>query len=112
MKDVRKAVEAGTTALQGIHADIAHYSNALVSAHDALSALAAHGICPRSITLTDRRPVITIDQPRNSAWLRGATKSRITVNGRTRSVMAAPFHGCQLEWEIYEALGRERAAHG
>lgn len=91
----------------GLNPVCARFNNALMGAMAAIHHLSDHGCVPLEITLSDRKPVITIEPPKDSDWIRGALKSRITTNMRTRHVMAAPFHGCQVEWEISEARNVE-----
>lgn len=88
--------------MKGLNPVCARFNNALMGAMAAIHHLSDHGCVPLEITLSDRKPVITIEPPTESEWLRGAMTRRITVNRQTHTVMAAPFHGCQIEWAITE----------
>lgn len=68
--------------------------------------LGLRGCTVRRVEVGDRRPVITIDPP-GDAWIHGAMRRRETVNGATRTVMAASFHGCNVEWTVTEYRGKE-----
>lgn len=83
----------------------ARFNEQLKHAMTAVHHLSDHQAAPRSITLGGRKPVIVIDPPTDAAFIRGAMFRRERVGQVVRQVMAAPFHGCQLEWE-----GTERPA--
>lgn len=93
--------------MQTLNPGCKHFNDGLVAAMAALHVLNDHGVIVVSIELGDRRPVITICSPSDASWIRGAMKSRIHSRGITRTVMAAPFHGCQLEWTTSEARSCE-----
>ncbi len=65
----------------------------------AMLALGRAGCTPREVQITERRARIVIEPPPATSFITGALRSRQTVNGVTRTVFAAPYHGCQLEWE-------------
>lgn len=88
--------------MQPLNPVCTRFDSALKAAMAAVYHLSDHGCVPLRIELGDRRPVIQIEPPRDSTWLRGALKSRITINNTTRTVMAAPYHGCQLEWQVVD----------
>lgn len=93
--------------MQPLNPGCKHFNDGLKAAMAALHVLNDHGVMVLSIELGDRRPVITICPPGDTRWIRGAMKSRTHSRGITRTVMAAPFHGCQLEWSSSEARTRE-----
>lgn len=80
--------------------------HAIGAALSAVVHLDMHGCTVRGVEIGDRRPVIAIDPP-SDAWIHGGMHRRETVNGVTRAVMAAPFHGCQVEWVVTENRDRE-----
>lgn len=65
----------------------------------ALEQLAQRGMTPRQISLSGDRPVIVIDPPADEHWIQAAMRRRVPSAHSTRTVLAAPFHGCRLEWE-------------
>jgi len=69
----------------------------------AMYALGRAGCSPREVQITERRARIIIDPPPAGSFIAGALRSRQTFNGVTRTVFAAPYHGCQLEWEETES---------
>ncbi|WP_282258547.1 hypothetical protein [Stenotrophomonas sp. PS02301] len=77
------------------------FNDLLQTAQGAVAQLAGHGCVPRSISITGAKPLIVIDAPRDHAFLGGVQHVRRgggeMVN---RTVMAAPFHGCQIEWDV------------
>lgn len=87
----------------------------LATATSALEILRAQGIHVASVAITGRQPVLTIDRP--PTFTRGALKSRRWRVGNTPfsrgmvvRTLVAPFHGCQIEWQVSEELGEVR--HG
>lgn len=80
---------------------LARFKAQLVAVETALDKLEAHRATVRCIRLGDHRPVITIDRP-SSGFLVGAMRRRERIGARRRSVIAAPFHGVQVEWEVSE----------
>ena len=93
--------------MQQLNPGCKHFNEGLIAAMAALHVLNDHGVTVLSIELGDRRPVITICSPSDASWIRGAMKSRVHSRGITRTVRAAPFRGCQLEWATSEARTRE-----
>ncbi|GEM_PF-2691201 len=67
----------------------------------AMYALGRAGLSPREVQITERHARIVIDPPPGASFIyqAGALRSRQTINGLTRTVLVASFHGCQLEWE-------------
>lgn len=57
------------------------------------------GCTVREIEIRGRRPLVRIDPPPASCWLRGSMRRRITQHGVTRTVMVTVCHGAQVEWE-------------
>jgi len=49
------------------------------------------------VSIGRRNPVVTIESGKEP-FVRGAVKSRRTVDGITRVVVATTSHGCQIEW--------------
>lgn len=89
--------------MSSLHNPVSERFNGLLkTALDAIPLLDQHQVTVRAITCAGSKPVIEIDPPPAGAFLRGAMRRRETVNRTTRTVMAAPFHGCQVEWEISE----------
>lgn len=81
----------------------ARFNAGLKMAMTAVHLLSDRGIEPSRILIDEhgaRRPLIEIATPRDDAWLRGSAKSRVVIQGTAYIVMAAPFHGCQLEWKV------------
>ncbi|WP_368565530.1 hypothetical protein [Pseudoxanthomonas sp. UTMC 1351] len=78
------------------------FNEGLHTALIALDRLDEHGCEVRAIDIQQRRPVITIDPPPSDGFLSGSMKRRITIGRVTRTVIAAPFHGCQVEWQVSE----------
>lgn len=73
----------------------------LIAAQGAVGQLADHGCVPRSISINGGKPLIVIDPPRDHAFLVGVQHVRKGGGQMVkRTVMAAPFHGCQIEWEV------------
>ena len=85
----------------------ARFNEQLKAAMAALHHLDDHGCLVRSIRLGDQRPVITIDRPAQHAFLRGAMRRRERIGQVQRTLIAAPFHGCQVEWEVSECVARQ-----
>lgn len=82
------------------------FKGLLNTAHAAVEELALRNITPRQISLGGDRPVIQIDTPAGEPWMRGAMRLRTRSGSTLRTVMAAPFHGCRLEWEVTESRYR------
>ncbi|EMT5435817.1 hypothetical protein WMR10_001366 [Stenotrophomonas maltophilia] len=77
------------------------FDDLLKTAQGAVSQLAGHGCVPRSISITGGKPLIVIDPPRDHAFLAGVQHVRKGAGQMVqRAVMAAPFFGCQIEWEV------------
>lgn len=96
--------------MKGLNPVCQRFNTALMGAMAAIHHLSDHDCVPLEIKLSDRKPVITIEPPKQTQeWLRGAMKRRITVNRETHTVMAAPFFGCQVEWAITEVRNLEAA---
>ncbi|QHB72916.1 hypothetical protein [Stenotrophomonas sp. 364] len=80
----------------------AHVLAQLQACHMSVQELARQGLCARRVCIGERRAVILIDPPLANTFLHGAMRRRETINHVTRTVMAAPLHGCQVEWEVSE----------
>ena len=88
-------------------ADCAQFKQAM-KAHSighAVHHLKQHGCVVVGVTVhrlqPGRRPVIRIDAPPASAWLRGAMRRRVQMgDGKVHTLMAVPFRGCQVDWEV------------
>ncbi len=77
---------------------------ALEALVEALQELKKHGVVVQSFQLEFPRPSIRILPPPVDGFLRGVVYSK-TVIGNARLLMfAAPFHGCQVEWKVEEAI--------
>lgn len=77
----------------------AYFIDAAKSAMDAVFHLDDMGCTVREIEIRGRRPLVRIDPPPASCWLRGSMRRRITQHGVTRTVMVTVCHGAQVEWE-------------
>lgn len=80
------------------------YANAAIKAStgvllSAMPHLEQAGIELREVHITGRKPRIVIEPPHADSFITGAMRRRETICGVTRTLMAAPFHGCQIEWE-------------
>ncbi len=74
--------------------------------------LANAGVTVFAVMANGRRPVLYVDAP--PAGLSGVSK-RQTPNGiaGTTVLYAAPFHGCQLEWQRdFPGVVTEERRHG
>lgn len=57
------------------------------------------GCTVQGIEVRGRRPLVRIDPPPATCWLRGALRRRITERGVMRTVYVTVCHGAQVEWE-------------
>lgn len=89
--------------MHALNAVCTRFNDQLKAAMAAIHLLSDQGCVPREIRLSDRRPVIVIDRP--GTFIQGAMRRRERVGVVVRSVMAAPFYGCQVEWEVSEQRG-------
>ncbi|MGE4439579.1 hypothetical protein [Achromobacter sp.] len=71
----------------------------LKSAMSAAYHLDDMGCTVREVLVFGRRPLVRIDTPPATCWLRGALRRRITERGVTRTVYVTVCHGAQVEWE-------------
>ncbi|MBH1874315.1 hypothetical protein I5W30_08755 [Stenotrophomonas maltophilia] len=75
----------------------------LTVAQEAINALADKGLTARSVSITGARPVIVIDRPCGDSLV-GAQHIRERKGELvTRTKMATPFHGCQVEWDVCQS---------
>ena len=80
------------------------FNHALKDAMAAVHHLSDHGLKPLSIRIDGRRPVIVIEPPPYTSFLRGGLHARIRVNNVVRTTLATSVHGCQVEWQIEAPL--------
>lgn len=71
----------------------------LKSAMSAAFHLDDMGCTVREVMVFGRRPLVRIEPPPATCWLRGALRRRITEHGVTRTVYVTVCLGAQVEWE-------------
>lgn len=80
------------------------FNHALKDAMAAVHHLSDHDLKPLSIRIEGRRPVIVIEPPAYTSFLRGALLMRQRVGNVVRTTLATSVHGCQVEWQIEAPL--------
>lgn len=85
-------------------------NSGLTAAMAVLHRLDNMGINVRGVEVRCGKPVMQIDPPPVNAFLRGAMRRRERRGNVQRTVIAASFHGAQLEWDaVRPVVEREPA---
>ena len=95
--------------IQPLNPACARINHALKDAMAAVHHLSDHNLKPISVRMDGRRPVIQIEPPPYTSFLRGGLLMRHRVGNAVRTTMAASFHSCQVEWEIETRLQAQAA---
>ena len=90
--------------IQPLNPACARINHALKDAMAAVHHLSDHNLKPISVRMDGRKPVIHIEPPPFTSFLRGGLLMRQRVGNVVRTTMAASFHSCQVEWEIETRL--------
>lgn len=70
-------------------------------ARDAVEELIGIGFVVKTISLTTQKPIITVKSTGHCKQLHAGVKGRGFDGGRTYFTCAAPFCGCQVEWQVF-----------
>lgn len=84
----------------GLNPACARFDHALKDAMAALHHLNDHNLRPLAVRMSGRKPVIRIEPPPCDSFLRGGMRMRRRTGTVMHTTMVAPFHGCQVEWEV------------
>ena len=85
-------------------------NSGLTAAMAVLHRLDNMGINVRGVEVRGGKPVVSIDPPPINSFIRGAMRRRERRGDVLYTVVAAPFHGTQIEWDaVRPVVEREPA---
>lgn len=84
-------------------------NSGLTAAMAVLHRLDDMGLTARGIDVRGGKPVIQIDPPPIHSFVRGAMRRRERRGNALHVVIAAPFHGAQIEWDAVRPMEPEPA---
>ena len=82
----------------------------LTAAMGVLHRLDEMGLTAKSIDVRGGRPVVQIEPPPIHSFVRGAMRRRERRGNALHTVIAAPFHGVQIEWDAVRPIGEPEPA--
>lgn len=84
-------------------------NSGLTAAMAVLHRLDDMGLTARTVDVRGGKPVIQIEPPPVNSCVRGAMRRRERRGNALHVVIAAPFHGAQLEWDAVRPMEPEPA---
>lgn len=85
-------------------------NSGLTAAMAVLHRLDGMGLTAKSIDIRGGRPVVQIEPPPIHSFVKGSMRRRERRGNALHTVIAAPFHGVQIEWDAVRPIGEPEPA--